>query len=311
MPPANGDSLVSPPPRIGIVGFGEVGSSFARGFLSAGVVDIVAYDDPPGKLQRELALKRAAELGVPLHFEPTPLSDREIVLSSVTQDAAIAAARRSLPSLHPDAIYADVNSLSPAKKCEVAQVAAHADRAFVDIAIMGAPARDLHRVPLLAAGVPAAALVARLGRRQADIRIVGDTPGQAAGVKILRSVLTKGLEVLLVESLVAARRCGLQRQVLDSFCELLDSRPARETLSFLLRSHVVHAGRRALELAQSAETVADAGLDPVLSRAAAARLEQLASLGLKERLGGEQPDTIEGAIALLDEALGAVARRTR
>lgn len=296
---------------MGIVGFGEVGSSFARGFLSAGVIDIVAYDDPPGPLQRELALRRAAELDVPLHFEPTPLNDREIVLSSVTQDAAIAAARRSLPSLRHDVIYADVNSLSPTRKREVAQVAAQADRAFVDIAIMGAPARDLHRVPLLAAGAPAAALVARLAPWQADIRIVGDTPGQAAGVKILRSVLTKGLEVLLVESLVAARRCGLQQQVLDSFCELLDSRPARETLSFLVRSHVVHAGRRALELTQSAETVADAGLQPVLSQAVAARLEQLASLGLKERLGGEQPDTIEDTIALLDSALGVVAQPGR
>ena len=147
---------MNPPPRIGIVGFGEVGSSFARGFISVGVADIVAYDDPPGPLQRELALRRAAELGVPLHFKPTPLGDREIVLSSVTQDAAIAAARRSLPSLHQDAIYADVNSLSPTNKSEVARIAALADRAFVDIAIMGAPARDLHRVPLLAAGAPAA-----------------------------------------------------------------------------------------------------------------------------------------------------------
>ena len=218
---------MSGPPRIGIVGFGEVGSSFARGFLSVGVADIVAYDNPPGPLQRELALRRARELDVPLHFRPAALADREIVLSSVTQDAAEAAAAQSLGSLHPDAVYSDVNSLSPTTKRRVAQLAAGAERAFVDVAIMGAPARELHRVPLLAAGPPAAALAARLAPWEVDMRVVGDTPGQAAGVKILRSVLTKGLEVLLVEALVAARRYDLERQVLDSFCELLDGRPTR------------------------------------------------------------------------------------
>lgn len=292
------------PPRIGIIGFGEVGSSFARGLLGAGVADIIAYDDPPGPVERALAERRAGELGVPLAFEPSPLADREILLSSVTQDAALAAARRTAPWIGANAVYADVNSLSPAVKAQVAAIVEGAGRAFVDIAIMGAPIDGLHRVPLLAAGLPAPALAALLAPFGTDIRVVGERPGQAAGVKILRSVLTKGLEALLVESLVAARRYDLDDQVLDSFLEIFERKPARAFVDFLIRSHTVHAGRRALEIEQSAQAIADVGLDPVLARAVSARLEALAGLGLKQRLGGVPPADIGRAVALLDDALG-------
>lgn len=289
--------------RIGIVGFGEVGSSFAKGHMGAGACEIIAYDDPPGPVERALAIERAATLGVPLSFEPSPLADREIVLSSVTQDAALAAASATAPWLAANAVYVDVNSLSPRTKAEVAAIIGAHDRAFVDVAIMAAPVSGLHRVPLLAAGTPASALAARLAPYGTDIRVVGERPGQAAGVKILRSILTKGLETLLVEAVVAGRRLGLDQEVLASFYEIFERRPASALVDFLLRSHVVHAGRRSLEAEQSAETVADTGIDPVMTRAVAARLAALAGLGLKERQGGEQPASLDEAIRLLDSAL--------
>lgn len=291
-------------PRIGIIGFGEVGSSFARGLIADGAGDIVAYDAPPGPTERGLALRRAGELGLALAFDPAALADREILFSSVTQDAAGDAAATVAPHLAADAIYADVNSLSPAVKAAVGGVLDAIPGRFVDVAIMGAPVSGLHRVPLLAAGERAAELAGRLAPFGTDIRVVGREPGRAAAVKILRSVITKGLETLLVEALTAARRHGVEAEVLDSFLEIFDRRPALDFVDFLVRSDTVHAGRRALEAAQSADTVAAAGLEPAMSRAVAARLSQLAGLGLKERLGGVPPASLSDAVALLDEALG-------
>lgn len=291
-------------PRIGIIGFGEVGSSFARGLITAGAGDIVAYDAPPGPTERRLALRRADELGLALAFDPAALADREILFSSVTQDAADSAAATVAPHVAADAIYADVNSLSPEMKAAVGGRLDAVPGRFVDVAIMGAPAFDLHRVPLLAAGRRAGELAARLAPFGTGIRVVGPEPGRAAAVKILRSILTKGLETLLVEALTAARRHGVEAEVLDSFLEIFDRRPALEFVDFLVRSDTVHSGRRALEAAQSADTVAAVGLEPAMSRAVAARLSQLAGLGLKERLGGVPPATLSDAAALLDEALG-------
>ncbi|AIB15335.1 hypothetical protein ABAZ39_25920 (plasmid) [Azospirillum argentinense] len=296
-------------PRIGIIGFGEVGSSFARGLIAAGAGDIVAYDVPPGPTERRLALRRADELELALAFDPAALADRDILISSVTQDAADNAASTVAPHVAADAIYADVNSLSPEVKAAVgrrldAVPGRFAPGRFVDVAIMGAPASDLHRVPLLAAGGRAEELAARLAPFGTAIRVVGPEPGRAAAVKILRSILTKGLETLLVEALTAARRHDVEAEVLGGFLELFDRRPALDFVEFLVRSDTVHSGRRALEAAQSADTVAAVGLEPAMSRAVAARLSQLAGLGLKERLGGVPPATLSDAVTLFDEALG-------
>lgn len=291
-------------PRIGIIGFGEVGSSFARGLIAAGAGDIVAYDAPPGPTERRLALRRADELELALAFDPAALADRDILISSVTQDAADNAASTVAPHVAADAIYADVNSLSPEVKAAVGRRLDAIPGRFIDVAIMGAPASDLHRVPLLAAGRRAEELAARLAPFGTAIRVVGPEPGRAAAVKILRSILTKGLETLLVELLTAARRHGVEAEVLGGFLELFDRRPALDFVEFLVRSDTVHSGRRALEAAQSADTVAAVGLEPAMSRAVAARLSQLAGLGLKERLGGVPPATLSDAVTLFDEALG-------
>ncbi|MGY0781002.1 DUF1932 domain-containing protein [Azospirillum argentinense] len=291
-------------PRIGIIGFGEVGSSFARGLIAAGAGDIVAYDAPPGPTERRLALRRADELGLALAFDPAALADRDILISSVTQDAADNAATTVAPHVAADAIYADVNSLSPEVKATVGGRLNAVPGRFVDVAIMGAPASDLHRVPLLAAGRRAEELAARLAPFGTGIRVVGPEPGRAAAVKILRSILTKGLETLLVEALTAARRHDVEAEVLGGFLELFERRPALDFVEFLVRSDTVHSGRRALEAAQSADTVAAVGLEPAMSRAVAARLSQLAGLGLKERLGGVPPASLSDAVTLFDEALG-------
>ncbi len=291
-------------PRIGIIGFGEVGSSFARGLIAAGADDIVAYDAPPGPTERRLALRRADELGLALAVDPAALGDREILFSSVTQDAADNAAATVAPHVAADAIYADVNSLSPEVKAAVGKRLDAVPGRFVDVAIMGAPASDLHRVPLLAAGRRAEELAARLAPFGTGIRVVGSEPGRAAAVKILRSILTKGLETLLVEALTAARRHGVEAEVLGGFLELFERRPALDFVEFLVRSDTVHSGRRALEAAQSADTVAAVGLEPAMSRAVAARLSQLAGLGLKERLGGVPPASLSDSVTLFDEALG-------
>ncbi|MBK3801853.1 DUF1932 domain-containing protein [Azospirillum brasilense] len=291
-------------PRIGIIGFGEVGSSFARGLIAAGAGDIVAYDVPPGPTERRLALRRADELELALAFDPAALADRDILISSVTQDAADNAASTVAPHVAADAIYADVNSLSPEVKAAVGRRLDAVPGRFVDVAIMGAPASDLHRVPLLAAGQRAEELAARLAPFGTGIRVVGPEPGRAAAVKILRSILTKGLETLLVEALTAARRHDVEAEVLGGLLELFERRPALDFVEFLVRSDTVHSGRRALEAAQSADTVAAVGLEPAMSRAVAARLSQLAGLGLKERLGGVPPASLSDAVTLFDEALG-------
>jgi len=294
------------PPRIGLIGFGEVGSNFARGFLADGLTGIVAYDEPRTAAQRDLARRRAEEQGVPLLDAPAGLADRDLVFSCVPQDQALAAAERCAGALAPDALYVDVNSLGPPDKIAVAERVAAQGRAFVDAAIMGMPINDLHRVPMLASGDAAPRFAELGGRIGMRVQVTGARPGDAAGVKILRSVVTKGLECLLVESLTAARRHGLDHAVLDSLVGLLgpQSRPA---LDFLIRTHAVHARRRALEVAMCADTLAAAGIDPLVTGAVAARLRRTADGELAAIVNGQLPPGIDAAVALFDRHLDTPA----
>ncbi len=69
-----------------------------------------------------------------------------------------------------------------------------------------------------------------------------------------------------------------------------------DTVESLIPSGTIHAKRRAEELEMSAEAVADAGIDPIMARAVAARLRWKESLGLKEKLNGVEPQDYRAAI---------------
>ncbi len=297
------------PPRIGLIGFGEVGSNFARGFLADGLTGLVAYDEPQTAAQRDLTRQRSDDVGVPLLASPAGLADRDLVICCVPQDQAMAAADRCAGAIAPDALYVDVNSLGPPDKIAVAERVTAQGRAFVDAAIMGMPINDRHRVPVLASGGAAVRFAEWGGRAGMQIQVVGTRPGDAAGIKILRSVVTKGLECLLVESLTAARRHGLDRAVLDSLVGLFGPQSG-PVFDFLLRTHPVHARRRSLEIAMSADTLAAVGVDPLVTSAVAERLRRTAEEGLAEAAGGRLPASLDDAIALFDRHLDPPAKGT-
>ncbi|MCU4181830.1 DUF1932 domain-containing protein [Bosea sp. BH3] len=285
------------PPAIGIIGFGEVGSSFARGLREEGVTDILAFDKGPGQRQRDLAAARARELGVRLVESIDVLADRAVIFSAVPQDAALEVVGKAGQSLSATTIFADVNSLSPEVKRRAAMLA-EGGPSFVDGAIMSVPIQDLHRAQILASGGAAhrfAELLNPLGMR---IEVVGNEPGAAAGIKIIRSLLIKSIENALVEALVVARRHGLADQVTDSFCNLLDAKPTRSFVDFLVQSHAVHASRRLKEVEMAIETARQVGVGPLLGRATVERL-RLTSETEGLRLDRQAP-SLEEALAILD-----------
>jgi 3-hydroxyisobutyrate dehydrogenase-like beta-hydroxyacid dehydrogenase len=159
-------------------------------------------------------------------------------------------------------------------------------------------------VVIIASGADAAEVAARLAPTGMRIRPVGARAGQAAAIKIVRSVLAKGLEALYVEALVAARRMGVEREVLDTFCEFLDARPAAATAELLVTTHVKHAARRMHELDMSVAAVAETGLEPTLARAIRDVLAATAARDVAAKFGGEVPPNLDAALAALDESLG-------
>src|SRR5262249_55296863 len=148
----------------GFIGFGEAGSAIAGGLASAGVGRIVAFDiatDDPrlGPTIRD----RARRTGTALVESPADLAPMcDVVLSTVTSSAALDAADQHAPFLEPRHLYADLNSVSPALKQEIARVVEAGGAHFVEAAVMAPVAPYGHRVPMLLGGPSARAFADRM-----------------------------------------------------------------------------------------------------------------------------------------------------
>ena len=296
--------------RLGLVGYGEIGSTVGRGLRQAGLEAISCYDkyafDGP---YAELIQSRAREVGVTLVRSNQELADAADLIFSVTPgSASLESADAFAPCLTGRHVFADFASATPKIKIGVAERLAGTGALTGDGSIEGTPLHG-YSMAMLSSG-PA-------GQRVSDllvpwgmkIQFVGEKLGTASGIKILRSVLIKGIEALTDEMLLAARHYGIDEIVLASASKTL-ARPWMDTVHSLTPSGVIHAKRRAEELEMSAEAVADAGIEPTMARAIAARLRWKEGLGLKDHFKGVVPADYKQALEGIETKM-AERKRSR
>jgi len=126
--------------------------------------------------------------------------------------------------------------------------------------------------PMLLGGPHAAAFLeaaASLGFTGA--RVYADEIGRAAATKLCRSVMIKGIEALLTESMLAARHYGVEQDVLASLSDLLPLPDWPATAQYMISRSLEHGARRAEEMREAARTVDEAGVEPVMSVSIAER----------------------------------------
>ena len=282
--------------RLGLVGYGEIGSTLGRGLRGAGLETIACYDkyafDGP---YADLIQSRAKEAGVTLVRSNQELADAADLIFSVTPgSASLESAAAFAPCLAKRHIFADFASATPKIKIEVAARLAGSGALLGDGSIEGTP-KNGYSMRMLSSGPAGERVRDMLVPWGMQIEFMGDKLGTASGIKILRSVLIKGIEALTDEMLIAARHYGLDEIVLASAAKTL-ARPWMDTVESLTPSGVIHAKRRAEELEMSAEAVQDAGVEPLMSRAVAARLRWKDELGLKDHFKGVVPANYKEAI---------------
>jgi len=267
-------SLLSP---VTLVGFGEVGQILAEDLLAAGA-EVVAWDiqfpDPdsaPARALSRLQVRAAASA-------PEAVRGASLVISAVTAAQDQEAAKAVAPGLPAGAFYLDLNSCSPGQKRASAQLIEGAGGRYVEAAVMSPFPPKRLAAPMLLGGPHADAFVGAakgLGFSAADV--FSPEVGQAAAAKLCRSVVIKGIEALLGESLLAARRYGVEQTVLDSLSDLLPIPDWRGTARYMISRTLEHGTRRAEEMREAARTVAEAGVEPLMSLATAARQDWAAA----------------------------------
>jgi 3-hydroxyisobutyrate dehydrogenase-like beta-hydroxyacid dehydrogenase len=261
---------------LAFIGFGEAGQTISRGLLGEAGPAIRAYDilfDDPANGG---VLKRAAQaLGVGVARDHADaVRGADLVFLAVTASSSLEAARSCLPGLGAGQLFLDINSVSPQRKIEAAALAPRA---------------------------------AALGMK---MEFVSGEVGQASAIKMFRSIVVKGLEAILLESMVASSEYKVEARVLASLQESFPGIDWEKLAGYMIERVVSHGKRRAAEMREVAATLEGIGLEPLMAAASAARQQWIADLGVKERLQGRKTEDRAELVRAIRKAMEVKRPRT-
>jgi 3-hydroxyisobutyrate dehydrogenase-like beta-hydroxyacid dehydrogenase len=263
--------------KFALIGFGEAGSILGADLATAGR-EVVMYDillDSPGGRAAMLDRAQRAKVRVAGSFDDAVVG-AQVVISAVTASSSAEVAAKAGRTLRAGQVLLDINSVSPAKKVSNAAVVEAAGADYVEAAVMAPVPPQRLRVPMLLGGKRAGVLAEELRSVGMNTTALSDRIGVASAVKMCRSVVIKGLEALAVESMLAARRFGAEREVLESLNGTFPSMGWTDKLPDYLISRVAeHGRRRASEMREVAHTLEDVDVDPMMALATAARQDWL------------------------------------
>ena len=292
--------------KLGLIGFGGAAHGLAKGLQESGPIDITFFDS---MLDDEAAGPVITHRASETHAKSCStvgelIEGAEIIISCVTGSAALAVATDAAPFLRPHHLFVDVNTTSPKTMELVYDALQQSGTAFADVAMMGAVPAFLHRVPCLASGDGAQEFKRLMEPYGMDITCVGDAPGQASAIKMLRSVFMKGFLALLIETFGATHRYGVDSLVLDSLSRTMAKNDFLETVRLQLAKGVISAERMSQEMEAVVQTLNELGAPATMSVATRDTLQWCSDLKLADYFNYEMPDSLE-------EILGALTAENR
>jgi hypothetical protein len=246
-----------------VVGHGSVGAALARRLASARAT-VLVYDPSPripvttGDLISQRDLEGAHLAGA---------------MSSVPPSQAAAAMRVISLSETADGMLFDWNTLPPDSKLQLERESA---RRIVDVALLDSLDRDGTDTFVAISGTETRQACQLLRSIGFDVTVVGDACGEAAYVKMTRSLFMKSLEALVLEY----RAVTASSSSSDILRRSLERSLGKECVDFfdlLLKTSRLHAERRAGELVEAVGVFDDKFPGLVMAPAATTLLQKVAA----------------------------------
>ena len=291
-------------PTIALIGFGEAGHAIASGLREAGLETMAAWDilfpKPEGA-----KLRQAAEaIGVRVAKSAADaVGGATLIISAVTAASSTEAAQSVKPHLAGKPYFLDINSVSPGRKQDSAKELGDTAR-YVDVAIVAPiyPAR--HQTPMLLAGPDAQAVAPLLAGLGMKVSVSGPEVGAAAAIKMVLSVMIKGIEALTLECFLAAARAGIVDEVAVSMKNNYPGLDWAKIVPYNLERMANHGERRAAEMEESAETLRELGVEPLMTSGTIKRQREMGQIGTQQTVRG----VLDKDRAVMLNAISAAAR---
>lgn len=291
--------------KIGFIGFGEVGYTFAKGIkdFTQGKCRIYAYDaNQNNDWQGKLIQNRASEVGVTLAKDMNQLAElSEIIIGLVPAGISVKVAGELVRKLKDGQVYCDFSSASPVSKVEINEMFADSEASFIDGAIMGSMASYGFRAPIFISGQSVKKVAHDLTDIGFNVRIAGSNPGAASTIKMLRASFTKGIEALIFETFYAAKIFDVEDTVLEILADTFDNETFSQSVNRYLTSGAIHARRRADEVAGVIGLLESAKIEPFMAQGTYQRLTWVADMNLKELYNGITPEDYRDVLNKLKE----------
>jgi 3-hydroxyisobutyrate dehydrogenase-like beta-hydroxyacid dehydrogenase len=291
-------------PTICSIGFGEAGQAIASGLREAGVETLSAWDILFLQREGEKLQYAAEKIGVRgAGSAAEAVRGADTIISAVTAASSVDAAQLVKAHLAGQPYFLDINSVSPGRKQETAKLLGGAAR-YVDVAVLAPiyPAR--HRTPMLLAGPHAEAVAPALTALDMRVSVAGAEIGAAAAIKMVRSVMIKGIEALTLECFLAASRAGVIDEVAVSMKNNYPGLDWTKIVPYNLERMASHGERRAAEMEEVADTLRELGVEPVMTTATVKRQREMGQIGKQQSVRTSLP---QGRAAILS-AISAAAR---
>ena len=270
---------------VAILSPGDMGHGVGRAFGEHGL-DVITCLEGRSDRTRGLALKGNIR-DVPSLNEM--VSQADLVLSILVPAEALDVARRVADALRAtgaDSPFADCNATSPQTTQKMDAIISGAGGRFIDGSIIGGPPGRGTPPRFYVSGAHAG-IMAELDGKGIDVRPMGDSIGQASGIKMCYAALTKGTSALHTALLTAAEAMGLSQELR---AELSSSQPeAYRRIENQVPGLAVNASRWIGEMEEIAATFDHLGVTPHFHLGAAEVFRQLS----KTSLAQETPETVD------------------
>lgn len=272
---------------FGLIGFGEAGRAIAHSLLQQQpAISITAYD----KLFDEGIATIETVNGVHFVDSPAECADAsDIIFSVVTADEATNAVTSLMPYLKARHIIADGNSVSPGTKRHNARLIDTSGATYIDMAIMAPIHPRGHKTPLLLSGKEEEVIAPILQELDFSFAWEGTGIGDASIVKMLRSILIKGMECIITESVTASQELGLDTRILQSAGKTLGIADMEGLADYVMERAAVHGRRRAAEMREVAKTLDELGLSNEMASATARYQDLIADMNLADKFNADVP----------------------
>ncbi|GEO07459.1 hypothetical protein AAE02nite_51230 [Adhaeribacter aerolatus] len=284
--------------KIGIIGFGTVGSVLAAIFKRTGTPFAVYDTLLEAPASKAAILAKAQEHNAQMLALPDLIAQSTHLISAVTTQVAETVATACLPYLQENQFFIDCNSTSPGIKINIQNIIHTGKANFVEGVITNAVNPGDTSIQVLIGGDQGEEIAALLQQGGIKAKFYAKEVGKASMFKMLRSIFSKGVEVLLLEMLVAAQKAGIQSDLWQEITAFIDSKPFAEIGETWMKSHAVAYERRYYEMQQVIDTMQEIGASPILTTATLQYFKQSMALDLKSFFP-QAPVNAEAVIAVL------------